>query len=474
MAKQKSIFVCSQCGFESPKWLGRCPDCSTWNSFTEEVKTADGPVKMIKSRGISARNTPRPVGAIESSEKERYDTGLPELNRVLGGGLIKGSLTLISGDPGIGKSTLLLQCAGSVALKYGKVLYISGEESEEQIKMRADRLGIKTDQLYVVSETQVSLIEEHINTLNPVFCIVDSIQTLFSDQLTSAPGSVSQVRECASELMRLGKTNNIPLFIVAHVTKSGDLAGPRVLEHMVDTVLSFEGERTSDLRILRTVKNRFGTTSEIGVFEMREEGLIEVYDPSRLFLEETPGEGTMVIGLMEGTRPILVQVQSLVAETKIVMPRRTAVGMDVTRLNMLLAVLEKKLRIPFYASDVYVNVVGGLYIDGTGGDLGLALSLISSAKSRELDLPGAVAIGEIGLTGEIRPIAKAERLIQEAAKLGFKTAIISARQTIRKPPVGLKLIQVQTVEDAYQKLFGKKTGGSDKRKTVSKASPDID
>lgn len=454
MARAKSVYVCSQCGFESAKWLGRCPDCSSWNSFTEEVKVAKEPTKMVKSKGISARNTPRPMGQIESSVKERLDTGLPELNRVLGGGLIKGSLTLISGDPGIGKSTLLLQCAGAIAKQYGKVLYVSGEESEEQIKMRADRLNITTDRLYVVSETQVSMVEEHIRSIDPVFCIIDSIQTLFSDQLSSAPGSVSQVRECASELMRLGKTNQLPLFIVAHVTKSGELAGPRVLEHMVDTVLSFEGERTEDLRILRTVKNRFGTTAEIGVFEMREEGLMEVYDPSRLFLEETPGEGTMVIGIMEGTRPILVQVQSLVAETKIVMPRRTAVGLDVTRLNMLLAVLEKKVKVPFYASDVYVNVVGGLHIEGTGGDLGLALSLISSAKSKEMIHPHAVAVGEIGLTGEIRPVSKAERVITEAAKMGFTHAVVSSRQTIRKTPEGIQLIRVATVREAYETLFG--------------------
>lgn len=447
------MYVCSECGFESPKWLGRCPDCSSWNSFTEEVRVQREPAKMAKSKGISARNEPRPVGTIQSSEKERLDTGLPELNRVLGGGLVKGSLTLISGDPGIGKSTLLLQSAGAIALKYGKVLYVSGEESEEQIKMRADRLGIKTDQLFVVSETQVSLIEEHLVALDPVFCIVDSIQTLFSDQLASAPGSVSQVRESASELMRLGKTRSLPLFIVAHVTKAGELAGPRVLEHMVDTVLTFTGERSEDLRILRTVKNRFGTTSEIGVFEMREEGLMEVYDPSRLFLEETPGEGTMVVGLMEGTRPLLVQVQALVAETKVVMPRRTAVGLDTTRLNMILAVLEKKLNIPFYASDVYINVVGGINIEGTGGDLGLALALISSAKSREVDALSAVAIGEIGLTGEVRPLANGERLIQEAAKLGFKSAVMSVRQTIRKPPDGMTLIKVATVRELYQKLF---------------------
>ena len=271
MAKTKTVFVCSQCGFESAKWVGRCPDCSSWNSFTEEVRLPEVKDKMVKSAGVSSKNAPRRIKDITSSEGERYTTGIEELNRVLGGGLVKGSLTLISGDPGIGKSTLLLQCAGNIAKTNGTVLYVSGEESEEQIKMRADRLKVDTEALYIVSETQVSLIDQHIHDLKPVFVIIDSIQTLFSDKLTSAPGSVSQVRECASELMRIGKTMNIPLFIVAHVTKSGELAGPRVLEHMVDTVLYFEGDRTEDIRILRTMKNRFGTTSEIGVFEMKEE-----------------------------------------------------------------------------------------------------------------------------------------------------------------------------------------------------------
>ncbi|PKK39626.1 DNA repair protein RadA [Clostridiaceae bacterium JG1575] len=459
MARAKTVFVCSQCGYESAKWLGRCPDCGSWNSFAEEIKKEASPAggKMNKSQGISTQNKPRPVSQIQSSERERFDTGIGELNRVLGGGLVRGSLTLISGDPGIGKSTLLLQCAGAIAARFGTVLYVSGEESEEQIKMRADRLGVNTQGLYLVSETRMDLVEQHIRSLSPVFCIIDSIQTLFSDGLTSAPGSVSQVRECASELMRLGKTSGISLFIVAHVTKTGALAGPRVLEHMVDTVLSFEGERSEDLRILRTLKNRFGTTSEIGVFEMQETGLTQVEDASRLFLEEEDGgEGSMVIGLMEGTRPLLVQVQSLVAETHVVMPRRTAVGLEVPRLNMLLAVLEKKLSIPFYSSDVYVNVVGGLSVQGTSGDLGLALSLISSAKAKPLGLSRTLAIGEVGLTGEIRPVARAERLIQEAAKLGFQNAIVSSRQTLRKVPRSIQVHRFATMAEAYRAFFPKR------------------
>lgn len=453
MAKNKTIFICSQCGFESAKWLGKCPDCGSWNSFTEEVKIPVSNEKMVKSSGVSTGNAPRKIRDIESSARERFDTGIEELNRVLGGGLVKGSLTLISGDPGIGKSTLLLQCAGNIGKAKGTVLYVSGEESEEQIKMRAERLKVNTDSLYIVSETSISLIDAHIMDLKPQFVIIDSIQTLYSDNLTSAPGSVSQVRECSSELMRIGKTMDIPMFIVAHVTKSGELAGPRVLEHMVDTVLSFEGDRTEDIRILRTMKNRFGATSEIGIFEMREEGLTEVYDPSRIFLEEENGEGTMVIGVMEGTRAILVQVQSLVCETRITMPRRNAVGIDIPRLNLILAVLEKKLHIPFYTSDVYVNVVGGLNIEGTGADLGLALSLISSAKGKELPVNRMMAVGELGLTGEIRPVSRCEKLLNEAVKFGFTKAVIPAKTKLNKVPEGIEIIRVSDIREAYKKIF---------------------
>lgn len=358
MAKIKTLYVCQQCGCESPKWLGKCPSCNQWNTMVEEIKDTKPNKISIVTRSLPALKN---IREIKSGEKERFDTGIGELNRVLGGGLVRGSLTLISGDPGIGKSTLLLQTANNIANKYGKVLYVSGEESEEQIKIRGDRLEINSDQLYIVSETNLDVIEAYIDQLAPIFVIIDSIQTVYKEGVASAPGSVSQVKECSNAMMRIAKGSNIPLFIVAHVTKQGELAGPRVLEHMVDTVLSFEGERTEEFRILRTMKNRFGTTSEIGVFEMRQEGLMQVYDPSKLFLEDTSfkQEGSVVVGLMEGTRPILVEIQALATETKAMIPRRTCVGIDNQRLSLILAVLEKKLKIPFYNCDVYVNVVGG-------------------------------------------------------------------------------------------------------------------
>ena len=451
MAKSKIIFTCQECGYESAKWLGKCPDCGAWNSMIEEQKT----VGFQRSVTISTGNAPKSIVNIKSGEYERYDTGISELNRVLGGGLVKGSLTLISGDPGIGKSTLLLQSANTIGKKYGKVLYVSGEESEEQIKMRGDRLGVKSEQLYIVSETNVDIIEKHINDMEPIFVIIDSVQTLFKPSISSAPGSVSQVKECANDLMRIGKTKSIPLFIVAHVTKQGELAGPRVLEHMVDTVLSFEGERTEEFRILRTIKNRFGTTSEIGVFEMMQEGLMEILDPSRVFLEETSfmQEGSVVIGVMEGTRPILVEIQALVSETKAIMPRRTAVGVDNARLNLILAVLEKKLRIPFYNCDVYINVVGGLNIEGTFADLGLALALISSLKGKELKMDQMLVIGEVGLTGEIRPVSYCDRIVNEGSKMGFKNIVIPLKNKDKVQVKDINIIAASSLKELVNKVF---------------------
>lgn len=449
--KSKTQYVCQSCGSVSAKWLGKCPDCLEWNTFQEEAVLP----KQTRVEGISSQSAPKPITEILSGDKERFDTGISELNRVLGGGLVKGSLTLISGDPGIGKSTLLLQCAHEIAKRYGTVLYVSGEESEEQIKIRGDRLSATAEKLFIVSETSMEVIEGHIRDLKPAFVIIDSIQTVYTEKVTSAPGSVSQVRECANSLMRIGKLMGIPLFIVAHVTKQGELAGPRVLEHMVDSVLYFEGERTEEIRVLRTMKNRFGTTSEIGVFEMAAEGLVEVYDPSRIFLEDHRGakEGSMVIGIMEGTRPLLVQVQSLVAETKAVMPRRSALGIELPRLNMILAVLEKKLKIPFYASDVYVNVVGGLSVEGTSQDLGLALSLVSSAKGRDIKYDRLMAIGEIGLTGEIRPVNHVERLIGEGVKMGFEYFMIPSRNMEKIKIKNIHLIPVETLKEAVNKIF---------------------
>lgn len=451
MAKTKNIFVCMECGYESPKWMGKCPNCGGWNTLVEEIKTQE-PARLSN---ISSNSEPRSILVIKSSEHERLDTGISELNRVLGGGLVKGSLTLISGAPGIGKSTLLLQVASSIAEKYGRVLYVSGEESEEQIKMRADRLKAISPELYIVSETNMETIEAHIDAVNPIFVIMDSIQTLFKPGISSAPGSVSQVRECSNVIMRLGKTRNIPMFIVAHITKQGELAGPRVLEHMVDTVLSFEGERTEEFRILRTMKNRFGTTSEIGVFEMGEEGLQEIFNPSKVFLEETgfEKEGSVVIGIMEGTRPILVEIQALVSETKAVMPRRTSVGIDNARLNLILAVLEKKLRVPFYTSDVYVNVVGGLNVTGTSADLGLAIALMSSVKGVTIDIPKLLIVGEVGLTGEVRPVSYSDRIANEGSKMGFTNIIIPERNKAKVQNKGLNVIGVSTLREAINRIF---------------------
>lgn len=456
MAKVKSIFTCQQCGYESPRWLGKCPSCNSWNSFVEEIK--DNNTESVRNRVMKTmlpENAPKSIGTIKSGEKQRMKTDIVELDRVLGGGLVKGSLTLISGDPGIGKSTLLLQTANNIAKKYGKVLYVSGEESEEQIKIRGDRLNVDANDLYIVSENNLDAVQVYIEQLKPVFVIIDSIQTIYKEGVTSAPGSVSQVRECSNHIMRIGKDENISFFIVAHVTKQGELAGPRVLEHMVDTVLYFEGERTEDFRILRTIKNRFGTTSEIGVFEMRENGLKEIYDPSRIFLEDTNfnQEGSVVIGIMEGTRPILVEIQALVSETKAVMPRRTAIGIDNQRLSLILAVLEKKLRILFFNQDVYVNVVGGLNIEGTTADLGLAIALLSSMKSKRISLPKVMIIGEVGLTGEIRPINAADRLVNEAEKMGFEYVIMPYRNLEKINNKGIKVIGVNNLREVINKIF---------------------
>ncbi|WP_049042812.1 DNA repair protein RadA [Clostridium sporogenes] len=452
MAKNKIVYTCQQCGYESIKWVGKCPGCNTWNSMVEEEKQSTN--KTIKN--INIKSEPKMISTIKSSEYERLDAGIKELNRVLGGGIVKGSLTLISGSPGIGKSTILLQAANNIATNYGKVLYVSGEESEEQIKMRADRLKVISKDIYILSETNVDIIKEHITTINPKFVIIDSIQTLFKSELSSAPGTVSQVRQCSNDIMLISKNNNIPFFIVAHVTKQGELAGPRVLEHMVDTVLSFEGERTQEFRILRTVKNRFGTTSEIGVFEMAGEGLLEISNPSAVFLEETEfqREGSVIIGIMEGTRPILIEIQALVSETKAYMPRRTAVGVDTARLNLILAVLEKKLNIPFYNCDVYVNVVGGLDLTGTFADLGLALALISSAKSKDIKLPKVLVVGEIGLTGEVRPVSFCDRIVNEGIKMGFTSIIIPDRN---KGKISVKnnvnLIGISSLREGINKVF---------------------
>lgn len=453
MAKIKSKFICQECGYESPKWLGRCLGCNQWNTMEEEVIRDKKDFK--RSPTITSDSKPQKIKAIVSGGHERYDTKINELNRVLGGGLVKGSLTLISGEPGIGKSTLILQASSKIAEKYGVVLYVSGEESEEQIKMRAERLDALAENLYVLSETNIDVIEKYIHEMQPSFLLIDSVQTLYKDDLTSAPGSVSQVKECVNNLMRIGKSRGIPIFIVAHVTKQGELAGPRVLEHMVDTVLHFEGERTQEFRILRALKNRFGTTSEIGVFEMLEEGLVEVSNPSAIFLESLTdkAEGSIVVSTVEGTRPLLVEIQALVTPANAGFPRRTAVGVDMNRLNLIIAVLEKKIGLPLMNQDIYINVVGGLKLEGTSSDLGVAMAIYSSMQGIPLDSKDMLAIGEISLTGDLRPVSYMEKMAKEGYKMGFKSCVVPDKNKLRAGAIeNLDMKGVKTLREALELL----------------------
>lgn len=463
--KNKTVFVCQECGYESTKWLGQCI-CGAWNTMVEE-KIIDlniddkrrrnsamagagrsGAAAAGRSSGAgsaafcsipqSAGRAGKPVRLREviSGEKGRIDTGIGELNRVLGGGLVPGSLTLISGEPGIGKSTIIIQAASHIASGKGPVLYVSGEESEEQIKMRADRVcGRLPEELYILAETNIESISETCVQLDPQFLIIDSIQTMYSCELDSAPGSVSQVRACGSELMRIGKVYSIPVFIVAHVTKSGDLAGPRIVEHMVDCVLSFTGERSHEMRILRAQKNRFGTTSEIGAFEMAEQGLMEIENLSGTLLEEMEkeSEGAVVTAVYEGTRPLVLEVQALTSPTNIGFARRTSIGVENSRLNMILAVLEKKMGLSLINQDVYVNIVGGIRPEGTYTDLAVALAVYSSYKGKALGSK-TIALGEIGLTGDLRAVQNSEKIVKEAGKLGFERIVLPVKnaQRLRK------------------------------------------
>lgn len=402
--KAKTVFVCQECGNESPRWMGQCI-CGAWNSMVEE-KVVETPINDTRRRASEGAKGARPskLKEVGSSDYSRIDTGIGELNRILGGGLVPGSLTLISGEPGIGKSTLIIQAAANLAKRLGTVLYVSGEESEEQIKMRADRVcGELSDQLYILAETNMENIVTICENLQPRFLIIDSIQTMYTQTLDSVPGSVSQVRDIGNQLMKLGKTKNIPIFIVAHVTKNGELAGPKIVEHLVDCVLNFTGERDHDLRILRAYKNRFGTTSEIGAFQMEEGGLQEIQNLSGTFLEGTDmrAEGSVVTAVYEGTRPVLFELQALTAPANVGFARRTAVGVENQRLNMILAVLEKKLGMTMINQDVYVNVVGGMRPDSTSIDLGVALAVYSSMRGI-VAAKRTLAIGEVGLTGELR------------------------------------------------------------------------
>lgn len=456
--KGKTVFVCQECGYESAKWMGQCI-CGAWNTFVEEkvVLAAEddkrrrtGTVNSADKKTVSAVR----ICDVQSSAHSRMKTGIGELDRVLGGGLVKGSLVLISGEPGIGKSTIILQAAAHIAQSYGKVLYVSGEESQEQIKMRADRVCQgDLGNLLLLAETNMEIIERVAAECQPAFLIVDSIQTMYSEELDSAPGSVSQVRICGNALMRMGKSTELPIFIVAHVTKSGDLAGPKIVEHLVDCVLNFSGERNQELRILRSFKNRFGTTSEIGAFEMSESGLCEVENLSGTFLEglEDGMEGAMATAVYEGTRPLLLEVQALTASANVGFARRTALGVDNSRLNMILAVLEKKAGLSLINQDVYVNVVGGLKPDGTSIDLAVALAVYSALRgvagsSRQL------AVGEIGLTGDLRSIQNADKIVREAARMGFTTVILPKKNAARIAdcPAQIRLIGVTNIREAIK------------------------
>ncbi|WP_102264837.1 DNA repair protein RadA [Mesobacillus jeotgali] len=458
MAKRKTKFMCQECGYESPKWMGKCPGCGQWNKMVEEVEstgsTRRGAFANTGNTGVTAKATP--ITSIETVSEPRITTDLNELNRVLGGGVVRGSLVLIGGDPGIGKSTLLLQVSYQLAKKAHSVLYISGEESMRQTKLRADRLGVTSDNLLVYSETNLQEISLTIENTNPDFVIVDSIQTIFHPEVTSAPGSVSQVRECTAELMRIGKTKGIAIFIVGHVTKEGSIAGPRLLEHMVDTVLYFEGERHHTYRILRAVKNRFGSTNEMGIFEMKEMGLEEVANPSEIFLEERSqgASGSTVVASMEGTRPVLVEIQALISPTSFGNPRRMATGIDHNRVSLLMAVLEKRVGLLLANQDAYLKVAGGVKLDEPAIDLAVAVSIASSFRDKPTRATDCI-IGEVGLTGEVRRVSRIEQRVQEAAKLGFERIILPENNLGGwTPPRGVELIGVSSVSHALKVTLG--------------------
>ena len=453
MAKPSTVFVCSNCGNESSKWFGRCPACNEWNTCYEEKVN-------LKSSGKSASKKTATTVKLDDVKKQdivRTKTGFGELDRVLGGGLVKGSLTLLGGEPGIGKSTLILQICDKIKGE-GQVLYVSGEESAQQIKIRADRLGIKNNDIVFLGETDIDVIEDAILKTNPKLVIIDSIQTMYSDEITSGPGSVSQVREITARIMKMCKQEEITTIIIGHVTKDGNIAGPRVLEHMVDTVLYLEGERYFAYRILRGVKNRFGSTNEIGMFEMNDIGMCEIDNPSSVLLSEKNENvaGSIVVASIEGTRPILVELQALTATSVFGMPRRTANGIDYNRLTLLIAVLEKRTGLPLGNQDVYLNIVGGIKINEPALDLGIILAVSSSFKN--IPIPNdVIAIGEVGLTGEVRSVNQIEKRIKEAEKLGFKKCIIpESNKKLLKDTYKLDIICVQNIIEAMRCLELKK------------------
>lgn len=461
MGKLKSIYICSECGYESPKWYGKCPECGEWNTFTEDIREEELPSKQKSSSlmtNISDNDTVENILDISVESEYRYITGIKELDRVMGGGIVKGSVTLLGGDPGIGKSTMLLQICGRLCSKL-KILYVSGEESKAQLKLRANRLGVSAQNLLIAPYTDISQVINAITSEKPDMVMIDSIQTMNFSAIASSSGSVTQVKECTSILTKVAKKAEIPMIIVGHVNKDGAIAGPKVMEHIVDTVLYFEGERTMSYRILRAVKNRFGSTNEIGIFEMNENGLNEVENPSVALLSERPTNvsGTCVSCIIEGTRPIFAEVQALVSKSGFGVPRRTSTGFDFNRTALLIAVLEKRAGYFFGNMDTYINVIGGLKLDEPAADLPVAISLVSSLTDIVID-DGIVAFGEIGLGGELRSVSHIESRIKEAEKLGFKEVIFPKQcmKRINQDEYTIKLIGVSTIGEAITSIRRKK------------------
>lgn len=444
MAKLKTVFYCTECGNETAKWSGQCPACKSWNTLVEEPKRTEN--LATKSTFIKTRSEAKKLANITADERDRIDTGIGELNRVLGGGIVKGSVVLVGGDPGIGKSTLLLQMCQNIN---STIMYVTGEESDTQIKLRASRLGVTNEDLFVLAENSLDDIEKSIEEVKPSIIIIDSIQTVYRKDITSAPGSVSQVREATASLTTIAKSTDTTIFVIGHVTKEGALAGPRVLEHLVDTVLYFEGDRYESYRVLRAVKNRFGSTNEIGVFEMRNDGFSEVTNPSGLFVNLEEEQGCCVSCILEGTRPILVEIQSLVSKTNFGNPRRTAGGFDTNRLILLLALMEKKNRIVMSTQDVYLNVVGGLKIEDRASDLAVAMSIVSSYLNKLLPEKTAF-IGELSLTGEIRPVPQIDKRIIECKKMGFKRVFIPV--TNAPMPDGIEIISKKYLSEVIKEI----------------------
>ena len=445
MAKLKSKYVCQNCGYETAGYLGKCPECGSWASFVEEINTPAKKDEVFS--GVLETLPPMKLNDIEMNSEIRMSTNISEFDRVLGGGIVLGSLVLIAGDPGIGKSTILLQTSGELCKNNKKVFYVSAEESASQIKLRAERLGVKSDSLYIYPQTNLELIKKHIEDLKPDLVIIDSIQAVYTSQIQSSAGSVSQIRECTNSLMQIAKSQNVSIIVIGHVTKEGNIAGPKVLEHMVDTVIQFEGDKYKTYRILRSIKNRFGNTSEVGIFEMNSNGLSEVINPSELFLKEynqTQTPGSTIIVTSEGTRPLLVEIQALVGTTPYPAPRRVANGVDTGRVLQILAVLEKRIGLNLSKQDVYVNVIGGIDVNEPAADLGIALAIVTCVRDVVFDSHTAI-IGEIGLSGEIRAVNHIEKRINEAQKLGFKKIIIPEANDVQEEFKDIKIIKVKKI-----------------------------